>query len=197
MDERQTQPDWSTKRADARANHERILVAAVELFAENGVGATIPQIAERAGVGKATVYRSYPTKQDLVAAVASFQLDWFDRYINEAAERSEDPYGTLHTLFHGIVDRLARDRSLAESLPRMANHSAAFDSIIAAGQQQGSVRQDVSAHDVRVLFGGVSRVLFDQGEHSPTAWHRYADLILNAIAEPAVTLENGRHWGDS
>ncbi|WP_242640322.1 MULTISPECIES: TetR/AcrR family transcriptional regulator [Nocardiaceae] len=173
--------DWSDRRSDARANHERILAAAVELFAEKGVSATIPQIASRAGVGKATVYRSYPTKKDLVAAVAAFQLEWLGRYIDQAAENLDDPYETLRIMFRDIVDRLARDRSLAEALPGRAEDSEPLARIIAEGQRRGSVREGVTTQDIRVMLGGVSRVLFEADEHDPQTWRRYADLIHNAI----------------
>jgi len=178
-------PDWSNRRADARANHERILAAAVELFAENGVSATIPQIAHRAGVGKATVYRSYATKRDLVAAVASFQLHWLRTHIDNAAKLDADPFETLRTVLHDVVDRLAQDRSLAEGLPRPPYTSDSLHQIIVAAQERGSVRGDVSGRDVQVLLAGVSRVLFDQDEHNPETWHRFAELILHAITEPA------------
>jgi AcrR family transcriptional regulator len=50
------------KRADAVRNRERVVAAAAAVFAERGVEASVPDVAERAGVGKATVYHSFPTK---------------------------------------------------------------------------------------------------------------------------------------
>src|SRR5690348_17101316 len=77
--------DWSDRRADARRNHERVIAAAIEVFAERGLEATVPEVAARAGVGKATVYRSYPTKADLVAAVARHQINWLAERVAAAA----------------------------------------------------------------------------------------------------------------
>ncbi|SIQ83088.1 transcriptional regulator, TetR family [Micromonospora avicenniae] len=58
------------RRADALRNHERVVAAARELFAARGLDVTVPEVAARAGVGRATVYRSYPSKEELVLAVA-------------------------------------------------------------------------------------------------------------------------------
>ena len=62
--------DAPSKRRDAVANAARVVAAAAEVFAERGLDAPIPEIAKRAGVGKATVYRNFPTKADLVMAIA-------------------------------------------------------------------------------------------------------------------------------
>lgn len=65
----------SAERSDARLNRERILSAAAEIIAEKGVGAEVKEIAERAGVGIGTIYRNFPTKDDLVIAIVSDLLD--------------------------------------------------------------------------------------------------------------------------
>src|SRR4051794_1873565 len=90
--------DWSDRRADARRNHERVLAAAAEVFTEHGLDATIPQVAARAGVGKATVYRSFPTKADLVRALAQTHVDWLDARIEAALEAAQqDAYRALES----------------------------------------------------------------------------------------------------
>ena len=62
------------KRADAVRNRARVIAAAAEVFAERGIEASVPAVAARAGVGKATVYRSFPPKEHLVAAVERLLL---------------------------------------------------------------------------------------------------------------------------
>ncbi len=59
----------STERADARANRARLIEAAHEVFRERGLGAEMKEIAERAGVGIGTIYRNFPSKDDLIAAI--------------------------------------------------------------------------------------------------------------------------------
>ncbi len=180
--------DWSSKRSDARRNHERVVAAAVEVFAEYGIDATIPQVAERAGVGKATVYRSFPTKDALVQAVAQYQRAWFHRRGLAALDQLEaggDPLTILEDMLHDTVDRLADDRALAEALPATAPEprpgEESLQPIIAAGQARGEIRPDVTSQHVRVLLGGVAGSLFRQQERDPAQWRIYADLILNAL----------------
>src|SRR3954464_13341726 len=69
-------PSALPRRADALRNRQRVIAAAASVFAEKGLDAGVPEIAARAGVGKATVYRSFPTKEHLVAAVAIERLAW-------------------------------------------------------------------------------------------------------------------------
>ena len=86
-------------RADAVRNRERVIAAAAEVFREKGDAAVVPEIAARAGVGKGTVYRCFPTKDHLVAAVAIQRVRWFEREARAAAD-AEDPWSAF-TALHG------------------------------------------------------------------------------------------------
>jgi AcrR family transcriptional regulator len=182
-------PDaWSGRRADARRNHERVLAAAIEVFTEHGLDATIPQVAARAGVGKATVYRSYPTKADLIGAIAQLHVDWLRALIGEAVGRAEvDAYGALSDALHAVTARLAQDRLMGDVLthvedwePDSATDSSA-ERILALGRQQGTLRQDVTMRDVQVLIGGIAHVLLDLGIDDAATWDRYTTLALAAL----------------
>ena len=76
-------------RADAVRNYERVIAAASEVLAEKGAEAGVPEIAARAGVGKGTVYRCFPTKDLLVSAVLVERLRWFTDAARAAAERPD------------------------------------------------------------------------------------------------------------
>ena len=178
--------DRSDRRADARRNHERVFTAAVEVFAERGLEATVPEIAARAGVGKATVYRSYPTKADLAEAVARHRLAWLAERM-AAAARQPDAFTALRDLLCDISERLSEDRLLVEVLPR-ARHweeendiSGLTERLIATARRQGTLRPDATARDIRILVGGYSRVLIDLDVRDPAQWRRYATLSLNAL----------------
>jgi AcrR family transcriptional regulator len=180
--------DWSVRRADARRNHERVLAAAVEVFTEHGLDATIPQVAERAGVGKATVYRSYPTKADLVRAIAQLHVDWLRERIGEAAAAAEeDAYAALGSFLEQLATRLAEDRLMVEVMARVVDieevrrDDRAGLRLLALGREQGTLRSDVTMFDVRVLVSGFARALIELEESDPAVWRRYARLTLAAL----------------
>jgi AcrR family transcriptional regulator len=179
--------EWSARRADARRNHERVLEAAIEVFTEHGLDATIPQVAARAGVGKATVYRSYPSKTDLVAAVAQVHIDWLTDRITHAAQVAQtDADQALRTLLHEITARLAQDRLMVEALSGVegiedALASGDLDRILALGREQGSLRHDVTLIDLQILVGGFARALIELEIREAEVWQRYATLTLAAL----------------
>jgi AcrR family transcriptional regulator len=179
--------DWSDRRADARRNHERIIVAALEVFSERGLEATMPEVAKRAGVGKATVYRSYPTKAGLIDAVAEYQLRWVEERIAWAAEQP-DAHQALGVFLDDLAERLASDRILADVVPqdlssRTQRMAEALSALLDAAKAQGRLRPDVSNEDVRVLFGGSIRQLVAMGIRDPAVWRRYSRLILRALSK--------------
>lgn len=179
--------DWSGRRADARRNHERIIVAALEVFSERGLEATMPEVAKRAGVGKATVYRSYPTKAGLIDAIAEYQLRWVEERIAWAAEQP-DAHQALGVFLDDLAERLASDRILADVVPqdlssRTQRMAEALSALLDAAKAQGRLRPDVSNEDVRVLFGGSIRQLVAMGIRDPAVWRRYSRLILRALSK--------------
>ena len=178
--------EWADRRADARRNHERVLDAAVEVFTEHGLDATMPQVAARAGVGKATVYRSFPTKADLVRALAQTHVDWLDARIREAGDTAgEDAYRALEAALEDITTRLAEDRLMVEVLSGVDGLEPAADQpverILALGVEQGVFRSDVTERDLTVLVAGVARALIDLDERDPELWRRYARLAVAAL----------------
>lgn len=177
---------WAGRRADARRNHQRVLAAATEVFTELGMDATIPQVAARAGVGKATVYRSYPTKADLVRALAQVHIDWLrDRLVLAAQEAEADAFRALGDLLEEVMLRLAEDKLMVEVLAGVEEDdlslTAELDRVLALGREQGSLRDDVSEMDITVLAAGSARALLELGIRDPAVWRRYAGLVLAAL----------------
>ncbi len=77
------------KRADAIRNRERVIAAAASVLAELGPEASVDDVAARAGVGRATVYRCFPTKEHLVAGVAAERLRRFEQLATDALEEED------------------------------------------------------------------------------------------------------------
>ncbi|MER7441664.1 TetR/AcrR family transcriptional regulator [Micromonospora avicenniae] len=173
------------RRADALRNHERVVAAARELFAERGLDVTVPEVAARAGVGRATVYRSYATKEELVLAVAR---DGFRslQARTQAALAADDAYRALSDYVPDLLEQLARDRGLAAAffegrLLPAAKLVEMIGQLIEAAKTSGPVRADAGIVDVRVVLCGVVRQLIVLDERDPAVWRRYAGLILAAL----------------
>ncbi|MFC5063547.1 TetR/AcrR family transcriptional regulator [Actinomycetospora atypica] len=147
------------QRADARRNVDALLDAATAVFGESGVDAPVREIATRAGVGVGTVYRHYPKRSDLVAAVFRHQVD----ACAEAAPVLAAEYGPAEALGRWLgrfVDFLATKRGLAAALhsgdPAFDALPAYFDErfhpalagLLDAAVAAGEVRDDVPAVDL-------------------------------------------------
>lgn len=178
------------RRADALRNRERVIEAAAEVFAAKGMEAGIPEIAALAGVGKATVYRSFPSKEHLVAAVAVERLAWMTGRVTQALA-AEDAGRAFEDVLVEIAERQADDGAIAASLaseihlPELeaarATTHAAFEALIDRARAEGALRPDATAADLRVLFAGVSQVLRAEGERDPATWRRYGRLVADAL----------------
>jgi AcrR family transcriptional regulator len=178
------------RRADALRNRERVIEAAAEVFARKGLDAGIPEIAALAGVGKATVYRSFPSKEHLLAAVAAGRLAWVTEQITHAL-MDGDPAHAFEAVVVRIAERqaddgavtggLAADIHLPELDAARATMFAAWAALIDRGRDAGVLRADATVEDLRVLFTGVSQVLRTADERDPAVWRRYGRLVADAL----------------
>jgi AcrR family transcriptional regulator len=177
-------------RADAVRNRALVIAAAAEVFAEKGEAALVPEIAARAGVGKGTVYRCFPTKDHLVAAVAIERARWFEHEARAAAA-DPDPWAAFAAFMTRLAEAHCRDRGMLFSMSqgldlpdlleaRAAAHDALrelMDRAIAAG----AMRADAEPSDLKLLLRGVASSLAGAEERDPAVWRRYAALVVNAF----------------
>jgi EmrB/QacA subfamily drug resistance transporter len=193
-DGRRTRPRMTAvaarTRADAVRNRERVIAAAAEVFREKGDAAVVPEIAARAGVGKGTVYRCFPTKDHLVAAVATQRVRWFEQETREAAT-SDDPWGAFMSFMERIADAYCEDRGMVASM----SQAIELDELVAARADahdalrelmdraiaQGSMRADAQPADLKVLLSGIARSLAAEQERDPAVWRHYARLVVDAL----------------
>ena len=187
-------PTTRPLRADARRNRERVLEAARQAFAEEGLEAQMPDIARRAGVGIGTIYRHFPTKEALVAAVAQ---DHFAHLADMAAglcER-EDAWGALSTLIWSSARLFVEDRGLAEiaaQQPQAIHHAAAEQErlvghaaeLVERAKAAGQVRADASVDDIGTIMCGLGTVSKMQACGKPVSWERYVTLTLDGLRAP-------------
>jgi AcrR family transcriptional regulator len=178
------------RRADAVRNRERVVAAAAAVFGERGTEAGVPEVAARAGVGKATVYRSFPTKEHLIAAVVIDRLGEFEQRARDQRD-APDAWAALVDLFADGARRHCADRTLNVALaagvaPDLLEDAparmwAAVAVIVERAQAQGSMRRGVGVAELRVLWGGAARMLTADGIRDPDVWSRYAVLVVGAL----------------
>ena len=113
MTQLETQPH-RPQRADARANHDKLVAAARALFTEKGTSAPLEEVAERAGVGIGTLYRHFPTRQALFEAVYVDEVEAMARAAADLAELP--PWDALSQWLHQYVGFAATKRALNEAL---------------------------------------------------------------------------------
>ncbi|GGK80958.1 TetR/AcrR family transcriptional regulator [Mangrovihabitans endophyticus] len=159
-------PGEKPLRADARRNRDALLAAAAEAFAVHGSTASLEDIARSAGVGIGTLYRNFPTRQDLFDAVYLSEIDRLCRAAEDVAELA--PWQALSTWLRRFVRYAATKRAIYEALSR---DSAAFrdtrERMYAAGeplleraQKAGAARVDVGFDDVLRLVSGITAAGF-------------------------------------
>jgi AcrR family transcriptional regulator len=159
------------QRADARRNFDALLAAAREAFGSKGVEASLEDIARQAGVGIGTLYRNFPTRQDLLDAVYLGEIE----ELCIAAEKVQDlpPWEALERWLHAFVVYAATKRAIWESLNRETeSFQAARTAMYAAGtplferaQAAGEIRPDISFDDLLRLVSGLTAAGFvDQAQ---------------------------------
>ena len=155
------------RRADARQNHARLITAATETFAEKGADAPLEEIARRAGVGIGTLYRHFPSRLDLQAAVFRTQV----RAVcdqGEALTRTDSPglafaswaralaayLVTKRGLSRTLIDAVGADSELITSCWTIMNETT--ERLLVNAQRARVIRPDVTALDVMRLIHGVA-----------------------------------------
>ncbi|RDI22235.1 TetR/AcrR family transcriptional regulator [Lentzea flaviverrucosa] len=142
-------------RADAARNREKVLVAARELFAEQGFDVPLDEIAAKAGVGPGTVYRHFPTKQALFQAVTEARVS----AMIASAEPSADAGADLFAFLGKMADEATakRDMSDAIAVPSELRDSlhATLGGLLARAQEAGAVRADITTRDLVALMKGM------------------------------------------
>lgn len=176
-------------RADAVRNAEKVLAAAVHVFAERGLQAGVNEVAAQAGVGKATVYRCYPTKEDLVSAVVGARVDWFTALTVQALH-ADDPWraycGLLEAAALSACTSALLDAGLASApespllQAKRALFRGALQELLDLAVAHGRARPGVTAQEVTVLLCGAFRTLREEGVDDLAQWQRYAELVSRA-----------------
>jgi AcrR family transcriptional regulator len=182
-------------RADAERNRRLLLDAAAEAFAEHGLEVGVAEIARRAGVGRGTVFRRFPTKEHLIAAIV---VDRMDQVSARGRELLADPNpdAALFELLASMVGSAQTDRALFEAVGdtflanediRVAHAQLAgvLDQLLQRAQDAGTIRDDVGALDLLMMFKGVCEAARPFSDADVAA--RQLELVRAALRPVAAT----------
>ncbi|MGW5601330.1 TetR/AcrR family transcriptional regulator [Streptomyces rochei] len=183
-------------RADALRNRERIVTAAREMFVEHGPDVPLDDVARRAGVGNATVYRNFPDRDALVREVVCSVMDRTARAAEVALAESGDAFEALERFVH-----VAADERISALCPMV---SSTFDQhhpdlevarerverlvaeVMDRAKAAGQLRTDVGVGDVMIAAAQLSRPPAGTGCLSADRFvHRHLQLFLDGLRAPA------------
>lgn len=186
-----TQEQAAPQRRDARRNREALVEAAAELFAQQGLDTPLDVIARRAGVGNATLYRHFPTREALIGEVFATA----GSVLAEAGEQAlagEDAWVEIERYFTRIFELVAANRGFNDlvtlaiptvpALAEMSHQNAAtVTALMVRAQRQGTMRLDVVPMDLLFLLGPLCRAVPAAADLRPGLWRRYLALLLDGF----------------
>ncbi len=187
---------WSD--LDPQAKRERILEAARVLFARDGVDAPMPALAAAVGAGVASVYRCFPSKDELIAALVIARYDEVAASIRDAMEPPPaDAFAALCDVLWALGERQAADDLMGWAGELTAEHplvrrrrtevTALLDELLALGRAQGRLRADAASRDIHLIFAATraARTIDADG------WRRVLGLLIDALRAPSSVRRDG------
>lgn len=179
------QTTWAT--LDAASKRERLLLAAAEVFSREGIDAPMPAVAAAAGSGVASVYRQFPSKHDLLAALVALRLQRIAEAAAEASAREGERWRALTEMLWVLVERQSCDEFLGDALVSVVDHPAvidamagatrALDELLAGARAEGRLRADCTTLDLRLLFAATRAAK----QVEPLAWQRMLTLLIDSL----------------
>ncbi|MEV8590113.1 TetR/AcrR family transcriptional regulator [Streptomyces sp. NPDC051180] len=183
-------------RADALRNRERIVTAAREMFVEFGSQVPYDEVARRAGVGNATLYRNFPERADLVHEVVLSLMARVTELAERAAEEEGDTFAALRRFTHGAADERvgalcpmldgAFDKDHPDLIAERDRLEEAVQGLVERAQRAGRLRTDVGVGDLMVALSQLTRPLPGSGCGAFDQFvHRHLQLFLDGLETPA------------
>jgi len=183
-------------RSDAERNRRRLVEAASQAFAECGFDVSVDEIARRAGLGKGTLFRRFPSKEDLMAEIAQERMSDVIQAGRELAATAE-PGEAMRVLMHKMVELLTTDRGLAEALEGLGADNdevlrvkheliETVSHVLKLAQDAGQVRNDVTECDVMLLVVAISHISAPFRDVDRDMWQRYFGIIFDGLRPAAA-----------
>lgn len=176
---------WSE--LDAEGKRARLLRAAGEVFARSGLEAPMPEVAAAAGAGVGSIYRQFPSKRELLAALVIERLEAVREDAEAAVASPAGPWAALVALLWDYAERQAGDDVVGEAIACVSTDpevdrayaatTAALERLLEAGRAEGRLRPDATTEDLRLLFAATRAA----GQLGPGAWRRMLALGIDAL----------------
>ncbi|MET8650436.1 MULTISPECIES: TetR/AcrR family transcriptional regulator [Nocardia] len=182
-------------RRDAARNREKLLTEAADVFIEQGLGASLEEIARRAGVSIGTLYNHFPTRDALIDALLPPRLAAVDDFA-AVASAERDPWTAFSGFVENLLIQLTADRGLleaftgdpptAELLAQACERGATHLSAVAdRARKAGALRADASDEDVTHLLSALSLLGESAGS---AAWQRSLRFVLDGLRATGVSV---------
>jgi AcrR family transcriptional regulator len=178
-------------RRDAERNRQRILTAAARVFTERGLDATLDEVARAAGVGVGTVYRRFPDKEALVAALFRERIDNLVTVAEEACAAA-DPGQAMVSYLEYTAAAMAGDTGLRQ-LMMFATYDRdqvcyardrmrpVISKLVERAQASGDLRGDFEATDVKMIAFMLASLAEYAAGVTPDVWRRYLAMIIDGL----------------
>jgi AcrR family transcriptional regulator len=187
-----TQPEAASGRCewtqlDSAAKRERLLAAATEVFARDGLDAPMSVVADAAGAGVASVYRLFESKRELLAALVVRRLDTVAAAAREAFGSPGTRWSALTGMLTNLVSAQRADYLIGDARAAVADHpdviaavtraSEAQERLLAAARAEGRLRADATTLDVRLVLSATRAAR----RVEPDQWPRMLELMIDAL----------------
>jgi len=176
---------WTTLSTEEK--RERLLIAAATVFSQAGLEAPMSDVAEAAGAGVASVYRLYPSKHELYAALVCRRMDQLCDAARQAEQRSGDRWSALTEMLRVQVQTqsvepfVGEARAIVGDRPEVQEATTrwtqAQERLLAAARAEGRLRADATALDLRLLFAATRAAK----RLEPDRWPRMLELLIDAF----------------
>jgi AcrR family transcriptional regulator len=179
-------------RADAQKNYDKIVATAVEVFTEKGMDAPLDEIAARAGVGPGTLYRHFPTRENLIDAVIKSWVSQIEALADDAMASDAPAREVLLGWFSAYVARISRNKgSPSKFTSAMGNPQSpifskcevlrqANERVLQRFLTEGVIRSDIDALEVCRIIGGVA-VVADQAGLDESATVSMLGVVIDGL----------------
>jgi AcrR family transcriptional regulator len=186
---------WIMMRADAARNRESIIDAACKAFGERGPDVPLEEIAAEAGVGIATLYRRFATREELLTAVAVHLVEAYERALRRGLA-DPDPWQGFSSFVRAVTEIQAKHPGMAQVLTAPCPGTpdgddramAVYDGyleLVRRAKESGRLRADYSPEDLPLLLMANAGVLRGTAHAAPRAWKRLVEYLLQSFSCPS------------